>query len=131
VDYIWPTLAVVLAIHDEQIAEHGGPVGLRDAGLLSSALHRPLHHLSFADPDIAQLAAVLAHALITDHPFVDGNKRTSFVVTELFLDLNGHELIAGDAEVVSTWLSLADGTLDEETLASWIREHIKSKQKSK
>jgi len=127
-DYIWPTLAVVLAIHDEQIDEHGGSAGLRDARLLDGALHRPLHHLSFADdPDIAHLAAVLARGLVTNHPFIDGNKRTSFVVAELFIELNGYELIADDAEVVSTWLSLADGDLDEEALADWIRDRLKPK----
>lgn len=127
-DYIWPALAVVLAIHDEQIAEHGGSSGLRDAGLLDGALRRPPNHLSFGDdPDIAHLAAVLAHGLVTNHPFVDGNKRTSFVATELFLELNGHELTADDVDVVTTWLALAEGGIDEETLASWIREHIKRK----
>jgi death on curing protein len=127
-DYVWPALAVVLAIHDEQIAEHGGTAGLRDAGLLDSALHRPLHHLSFGeDPDIAHLAAILAHGLASNHPFLDGNKRTSFVVTELFLVLNGYELTANDAEVVSTWLSLAAGDLDEEALATWIKERIRLK----
>lgn len=127
-DYIWPALAVVLAIHDEQIDQHGGPAALRDAGLLDGALHRPLHHLSFADDlDIAHLAAVLAHGLIINHPFIEGNKRTSFVVAELFIELNGYELIADDAEVVSTWLSLAEGDLDEKALAEWIRERIKPK----
>jgi death-on-curing protein len=127
-EYIWPALAVVLAIHDEQIAEHGGTQGLRDAGLLDAALHRPLHHLSFGDdPDVAHLAAVLAHGLVTNHPFLDGNKRTSFVVTELFLDLNGHDLTAADAEVVTTWLALADGSINEEALAAWIRERLEVK----
>ena len=125
-EYVWPALAVVLAIHDEQIAEHGGSGGLRDAGLLDGALHRPLHYLSFADdPDIGLLAAVLAHGLVTNHPFVDGNKRTSFVVTELFLELNGYKLIADDADVVTTWLALADGSIDEKVLAIWIGERIK------
>jgi death on curing protein len=125
-DYIWPALDVVLAIQDEQIAEHGGAPGLRDLGGLEAALNRPRQHLSFEDrPDIARLAALLAHGLATNHPFVDGNKRTSFVVTELFLDLNGYELEAADSEVVSTWLALAEGTLNEEQLGLWIRERIK------
>lgn len=127
-DYVWPILDAVLAIHDEQIATHGGPGGVRDAGLLDGALHRPLHHLSLGDaPDIAHLAAVLAHGLATGHPFMDGNKRTSFVVAELFLDLNGYELTANDAEVVSIWLSLAEGGMNAKTLAQWIRERIKRK----
>jgi death on curing protein len=127
-DYIWPGLAVVLAIHEEQIAEHGGSLGLRDAGLLDGALHRPLNYLSFVDnPDIALLAAVLGHGLVSNHPFIDGNKRVSFVVTEQFLELNGYELVADDAVVVTTWLGLAEGNIDEETLAVWIRERIKAK----
>jgi death-on-curing protein len=127
-EYIRPAPAVVLAIHDEQLAEHGGAAGLRDAGLLDGALHRPLHHLSLSkDADVARLAAVLAHALATSHPFVDGNKRTSFVATELFLELNGFELAADDAEVVSTWLSLAAGVIDDNGLAHWLRERIRRK----
>jgi len=118
----------VLAIHDEQIAEHGGSQGLRDPGLLDGALHRPLNYLSFGDdPDIPLLAAVLAHGLVSNHPFVDGNKRASFVVTELFLELNGYDLLADDADVVTTWLRLAAGELDEQSLATWIRERIKAK----
>jgi death-on-curing protein len=127
-EYEWPTLAVVLAIHEEQVAEHGGHQGLRDAGLLDAALHRPLHHEAFGDnPDIAHSAAILAHGLVSNHPFVDGNKRVSFVVTELFLELNGHELAADDAEVVTTWLALANGGIKEEALATWIRQRLKGK----
>jgi death on curing protein len=127
-DYIWPALAVVLAIHEEQIAEHGGSLGLRDPGLLDGALHRPRNYLSFGDnPDIALLAAVLGHGLVSNHPFIDGNKRVSFVVTELFLELNGYELVADDAIVVTTWLGLAEGNIDEQSLAVWIRERIKAK----
>jgi death-on-curing protein len=128
VEYIWPTLAVVLAIHDEQLAEHGGSSGLRDAGLLDGVLNRPVHHLAFGDnPDIAHLAALLAHGLASGHPFIDGNKRTSFVVTELFLELNGYELTADDASAVTTWIALAEGDIDEAALAAWIRERIKAK----
>jgi death on curing protein len=125
-DYVWPTLAVVLAIHDEQIAEHGGTAGLRDPGLLDAALHRPLHYLSFGDdPDLGLLSAVLAHGLVSNHPFLDGNKRTSFVVTELFIELNGYQLTAEDADVVTTWLALANGSMDEKALAIWIRDRVK------
>jgi death on curing protein len=124
--YIWPALAVVLAIHEEQIAEHGGSLGLRDPGRLDAALHRPLNYLSFGDePDIALLAAVLVHGLVSNHPFIDGNKRASLVVTELFLELNGYELAADDAAAVTTWLDLAQGNIDEQALAAWIRERIK------
>jgi death on curing protein len=126
VAHIWPALAVVLAIHDQQIAEHGGKPGLRDAGLLEGALNRPLNHLALGhNPDVAHLAAVLAHGLVTSHPFLDGNKRVSAVVTELFLELNGYELTADDSEVVLAWLALAAGERDEDAMAHWIREHIR------
>ena len=125
-EYIWPALAVVLAIHEQQIAEHGGTPGLRDAGLLDAALNRPLNHLAFGDnPDIAHLAAVLAHGVVTSHPFLDGNKRVSAVVTELFLELNGYELVADDSDIVLTWLALAAGERDEEATATWIRKRIR------
>lgn len=125
-DYVWPQLTAVLAIHDEQIAEHGGSAGLRDGGLLESALERPKFYLSFADPppDIAQLAAILAHGLAANHPFVDGNKRVSAVTAETFLELNGYTLTANDADIVATWLALADGQIDEDMLADWYRERI-------
>ena len=123
--FTWPTLAVVLAVHDEQIAEHGGLAGLREMGVLESALQRPLHHLSFADdPDIAHLAAILAHALVANHPFLDGNKRVSAAITELFLGLNGYELTADDAALVDAWLALAGGDLDEKAMATWLRANI-------
>ena len=99
---------------------------MRDAGLLDGALNRPLNHLAFGDnPDIAHLAAVLAHGLATSHPFLDGNKRVSAVVTELFLELNGYELAADDSDIVLTWLALAAGERDEEAMATWIRERIR------
>ena len=99
--------------------------GLRDMGVLESALQRPLHHLAFADdPDIAHLAAILAHALVANHPFVDGNKRVSAAITELFLGLNGYELTADDATLVDAWLALASGDLDEKAMATWLRANI-------
>jgi death on curing protein len=126
VEYIFPTFAVVLAIHDQQIAAHGGKTGLRDAGLLRAALDRPLNYLAFGgNTDIAQLAAVLAHGLAASHPFVDGNKRVSVVATELFLELNGYGLVAEDADIVLNWLALAAGERDEEAMATWIRERIR------
>lgn len=124
-EYIWPTLAVVLAVHDEQIAVHGGLPGLRDRGLLEGCLQRPLQHFYFADdPDIAHLAAILAHGLVANHPFVDGNKRSSAAVTELFLGLNGYELAADDTMVIGTWAALASGDFDENAMAQWLRANI-------
>jgi death on curing protein len=125
VAYTWPTLAVVLAIHDELIVQHGGMAGVRDSGLLEGALSRPLHHLAFAEaPDLAHLAAILAHGLVANHPFVDGNKRTSAAVTELFLNINGYELTANDTALVGTWLALASGEINESAMADWLRSNI-------
>lgn len=121
----WISKAAVLAIHDEQLSEHGGGQGLRDEGLLEAALDRPRNLLHYGAPDIAALAAAYAFGLAKNHPFVDGNKRTSFVVTELFLDLNGHELTMDDATAVTTWLSLAAGELSEEALAAKIRDALR------
>lgn len=121
---IWLSKAVVLAAHEEQLSEHGGAVGLRDDGLLESALARPKHLLSYTEPepDIPALAASYAFGIARDHPFTDGNKRTSLVVAETFMLLNGMELEAGDAELLSTWLQLAEGEISESDLAAWLRE---------
>lgn len=116
----------MLAVHDAQIAEHGGGQGVRDEGLLEAALDRPRNLFHYGHPDMAALAAAYAYAyaygLAKNHPFVDGNKRTSFVACELFLALNGHELTMEDAEAVMTWLALAAGELEEEELAGRIRQ---------
>lgn len=115
---------VVLALHDEQLAEHGGPPGMRDEGLLESTLARPPNLLAYGTPDLAALAAAYASGIVRDHPFADGNKRVSLVVTELFLALNGSALDATDAECVSMWRLLAAGSVSEEDLAIWLRERI-------
>lgn len=112
---------MLLAVHDEQIAEHGGPAGLRDAALLESALARPQQLAAYGQPDVAALAAAYGFGLARNHPFVDGNKRTAFIAIELFLALNGHELRATDVDCVSTMLDLAAGELSEDALAAWIR----------
>ena len=117
---VWVELDVVLAIHDEQLAEHGGQPGVRDPGLLESALSRPRNLFAFGQPSIAHLAASYAFGISRDHPFLDGNKRTSLVVAELCLDLNGLELTASDAQCVATFLQLAAGDLTEDQLAEWI-----------
>ena len=122
-DWLWLERNVVLAIHDEQLAEHGGLAGIRDEGAFESALARPLNLAAYGDPDAAALTAAYGFGLARNHPFADGNKRTAFVATELFLALNGFVLAADDAECVVTFLSLAAGDLDEAALASWIRTH--------
>lgn len=120
----WVERAVVLAIHNAQLADHGGATGIRDAGLLDSALARPLQRATYDKPDAADLAASYAFGITRDHPFVDGNKRTAFVVLELFLALNGFGLDADDAACVLMMLALAADELDEPTLAEWVRARL-------
>jgi death-on-curing protein len=117
---VWVEIDVVLAIHDEQLAEHGGQPGVRDPGLLESALGRPRNQFAYGEPSITRLAASYAFGISRNHPFLDGNKRTSLVVAELFLELNGYELTASDVQCVTTFLQLAAGELTEDQLAEWI-----------
>ncbi len=119
----WVELQTVLAVHEEQLAEHGGAAGLRDAALLESAMARPKQLAAYGDPDAAALAAAHGFGLARNHAFVDGNKRSAFVAVELFLALNGRSLEASDADCVVTMLSLAAGDLDEFAFADWIRRH--------
>ncbi len=122
----WVAPAVVLAIHDAQLAEHGGAPGLRDPGLLESALARPRNLAAYGQPDLAALAAAYAFGIARNHPFVDGNKRVSAVVSRLFLRLNGHDIAADEATRLQVWLRLAAGQISEEALAGWFREHIRA-----
>jgi death-on-curing protein len=117
---VWIEFDVVLAIHDEQLAEHGGQTGVRDPGLLESALGRPRNQFAYGEPSITRLAASCAFGISRNHPFLDGNKRTSLVVAELFLELNGYGLTASDVQCVTTFLQLAAGDLTEDQLAEWI-----------
>jgi death-on-curing protein len=116
----WVDTEVVLAIHEEQLAEHGGQAGVRDRGLLESALARPRNQHAYGETSLARLAASYAFGISRNHPFIDGNKRTSLVVAELFLELNGWVLSASDALCVTTFLALAAGELSEDELAAWI-----------
>jgi death-on-curing protein len=120
--WIWLDRAVLIAAHDEQLAEHGGAAGFRDENLLDSALARPLNLAAYESPDVCALAASYATGLAKNHPFVDGNKRTAFIAMELFLLLNGFDLNANDAECVLAMLNVAVGEWDEATLAAWLRE---------
>jgi death-on-curing protein len=122
---VWLRRDVILAVHDEQLAEHGGAHGLRDGGLLDSALARPQHLLSYGDPDVSELAAAYGWGIARNHPFVDGNKRTALVAAELFLVLNGYELQADDADCVVTMLSVAAGEMAEDDFAAWIRGRMR------
>ncbi len=118
---VWLMREVVEAIHDEQIAWHGGQDGIRDAGLLESAIARPRNLAAYGDPDLPGLAASLGYGIARDHPFLDGNKRTAFVAVEAFLLLNGLALTASDADCVLTIETLAEGSLSEADFAAWIR----------
>jgi len=120
------TLDAVLAIHRRQIAEHGGEAGLRDLGLLESALSRPRNIIAYAEKaDTAALAAAYAFGIAKNHPFLDGNKRTALVVMRTFLILNGADIDASQQDKYQTILALADGSLTEPDLAKWIRKQQK------
>lgn len=121
----WLRTDAVLAMHKRQIAEHGGGDGVRDLGLLESALARPQNIAAYEpDADIARLAAAYAFGIAKNHPIVDGNKRTSLVACRTFLILNGYQLDASPTDKYLTFLSLAEGTLSEEELAEWLREKV-------
>ncbi|MBP5998325.1 MAG: type II toxin-antitoxin system death-on-curing family toxin [Azonexus sp.] len=121
--WTWIEEAVVWAVHEAQLAEHGGSAGVRDAGLLASALARPLNLAAYGEPDVAALAAAYGYGIARNRPFIDGNKQTAFVSTELFLALNGASLSADDANCVATMLALAAGELGEADFAAWLRTH--------
>jgi death-on-curing protein len=123
---VWVREDVVLAVHLRQLAEHGGSEGIRDEGLLQSALARPQNLLAYGSPppDLADLAAAYAYGIARNHPFVDGNKRTALIVSRLFLLLNGMDLAATQEEKYSTFLALAAGGLSKEDLANWVRAHL-------
>jgi death-on-curing protein len=117
---IWLDSRIVRAIHDEQLAEHGGAPGLRDAGLLESALARPQQYGQSTKAGIPELAAITAIAIARNHPFTFGNKRSAFVALELFLELNGYELKASDAESVVVMLALAAGDMEDAEFIDWV-----------
>lgn len=121
----WIRESSVLAIHEEQIAEHGGLAGVRDLPLLQSALARPQNLAAYASPDVADLAASYAVGVARSHAFLDGNKRTAWVVAETFLLKNGYELIARDEDGVTAMLTVADGTMQEQEFAIWLRAYIR------
>lgn len=125
---VWVMPEVVRAIHLRQLAEHGGTGGVRDAGLLESALARPRNLYAYSDPkaDLASLAASYAFGIVMNHPFVDGNKRTGYVVMRTFLLLNGRDVVATQEEKYQTFMALASGAIGESALAEWIRERMRS-----
>lgn len=124
----WVARTVVEAIHADQVRQHGGPLGLRDEGMLESALSRPRNRWSYEpDADVSAIAAAYGYGLARNHPFVDGNKRIAFQVTYVFLGLNGYRLLAPEPEVVRVMLDLAAGDLEEEAFAAWLRQHVEAR----
>ena len=124
--WTWLRLDVVIAIHDEQIAEHGGHPGIRDSGLLASALARPQNKVAYQKESVFNLAAAYAAGIIFNHPFIDGNKRTGFLAACTFLDLNGWNLTASEAEAVDAVLALAVKAMDEAHFAQWLEDNAVS-----
>jgi len=119
----WIAKAVVLALHKEQLAEHGGSDGMRDEGLLDSALAKTQNLFAYSEPDLFDLAASYAFGIAHNHAFIDGNKRTALTVAATFLYLHGLDIVAPKEALYTTFLSLADGSLSEGALAAWLREH--------
>jgi death on curing protein len=121
---IWLDSTDALAIHDRQLAEHGGGSGVRDATMLESALGRPVNRWHYGTDDIAELAAAYAFGVARNHPFVDGNKRTAWILARLFLVINGHKIMFDKEDAVRTVLALASGDLSEDELADWFRTRL-------
>jgi death on curing protein len=119
----WLTRQMIVAIHDEQLAIHGGASGLRDEGMLESALDRPKNKWAYENAELADLAAAYAFGIARNHPFVDGNKRTSLLALYTFLGVNGFDFNVPEAEAAAIILSLAAGEVSEESLARWIRDN--------
>ena len=126
---LWIEERDVLAIHDRLLALHGGATGLRDRGLLESAVARPRQHHAYASkPDIIELAALYTAGIVRNHPFVDGNKRTGFVIGILFFELNGFNFKASEEDATQAVMALAAGSLDETAYAAWLRENSRRKR---
>lgn len=121
---VWLSIDLIIAIHDEQLEQFGGPSGLRDRGLLESALARPLNQYAYGKDDLAALAAAYGFGLAKNHSCVDGNKRTALLAIVTFLGLNGREFTASEAEAAVTMLGVASGEIDEEELARWIGANV-------
>jgi death-on-curing protein len=128
---IWIEDELVLAIHDRQLIEHGGAEGLRDEALLQSALGRPLNRFAYDSTNIVELAAKYATGIVQNHPFVDGNKRTGFIVGVLFLELNGYRFTASEEAAAKAVLELAAGTLEEKGFCEFLRANSKRTRASR
>jgi death-on-curing protein len=126
---LWILERVVLAAHDQLLAAHGGAEGLREAGLLESALARPHQHYAYSSPDIIELAAVYTAGLVRNHPFVDGNKRTGFAIGVVFLELNGFDFKASEEDATQAVFALAAGEMDEAGYTAWLRANVKRRRR--
>ena len=122
---VWLARQLILAIHDEQLAEHGGAIGVRDEGLLDSALARPLNRAGYGEPGVVELGALYAIAIARNHPFVDGNKRTAFAALFMFLALNGMEFEPAEVDATVTMLRLAAGDMPDEDFTTWVRDNTR------
>ena len=120
---VWLGLDIALAIHDRQLAEHGGLAGVRDSGMLESALASPVNQWAYGEDDLLRLAAAYAYGIARNHPFGDGNKRTAWVLARLFLKVNAVEIRFAPQDAIDTVLALAAGDLSEDELADWFRDH--------
>ena len=120
-DYKWITRDIALAAHGRSLRDHGGAEGIRDEGMLESALARPQNLAAYRDPDAFELAAALGYGLAKNHPFVDGNKRTAFLCVYTFLGLNGFELNADESEAAAITLDLASGEVSEKEFSTWLK----------
>jgi death on curing protein len=126
VDPIWISVDDVLAIHEKLLERHGGSAGVRDSALLESAMGRARNRFAYGESDIFGLAATYADGVVNNHPFIDGNKRTGFVIAILFLELNGRRFTASEAEAVIMTVGLADKSIAVEQFAQWLRDNVAS-----
>lgn len=126
-DPVWIHTDIVHQVHAEQLQQHGGQSGVRDPGLLESALNRPIHAWTYVSPkpDLPELAASIAFGVARNHPFLDGNKRTAWVLCRTFLRLNGVDMFATQEEIVTAVVALAAGEISEESFAAWLRERLR------
>jgi death-on-curing protein len=122
---VWVARELIQVLHERLLAEHGGAPGLRDEGLLDSALARPRQIRAYGDPDLCALATAYAYGLVRNHPFVDGNKRVAFMVAYVFLARNGRRLVAPEADATAMMMALAAGRTDEKVFAAWLRDHTR------
>ena len=123
----WVDKQALLLLHDESLATHGGASGIRDEGLLDSALGRPLNLVAYGQPDIAELAAAYASGLVRNHSFIDGNKRAAFLAVGMFLAINGYRLVTDQAAATAAVLALAASELDETHFAAWLHQHLQAR----